>query len=99
MKMHPAILICVLLITICSVPLFAHHNILAIFDPNNELTVTGRFVQITWLNPRALLDVEVKGDDGTIVTWQVEMAGANRLSTIGFRKDTIVVPSSVTIHA
>ena len=98
MKTRAAILSSALLFLVYVTPLVAHHNVLAIFDPNKELTITGTVTQITWLNPHALLFIEVKGADGKVVTWQVELAPPHALTRKGFQKDTVPVSSSVTVR-
>ena len=88
-----------LVVACLSAPLLAHHSVAAEYDSSKPVTITGAVTEARLLNPHGWLSVDVKGTDGKTVTWQVEMAGTNRLLTIGFRKDTIAVPSSVTIQA
>ena len=50
----------------------AHHNMTALFDFNDRVTVTGSLSKIDWRNPHIYLTVDVKNDKGTMETWQGE---------------------------
>jgi len=50
----------------------AHHNMTAIFDFNDRVTVTGSLTKIDWRNPHIYLSVDVKNDKGAMETWQGE---------------------------
>jgi hypothetical protein len=50
----------------------AHHNMSAVFDFNNRVTLDGTLKNFDWRNPHILLTVEVKGDKGEMETWSVE---------------------------
>ncbi len=50
----------------------AHHNMTAVFDFNDRVTVTGTLTAIDWRNPHTYFTVEVKATGGTIETWQIE---------------------------
>ena len=91
--------VAMLIAVVLSAPLLAHHSVAAEYDSNKPVAMTGTVTRIDWVNPHAWLYVAVKGPDGQVVTWKVEMAGVNRLVTIGFRKDTIALSSSVTVQA
>jgi hypothetical protein len=50
---------------------WAHHNMSAIFDFNNRVTLTGTLTKFDWRNPHIELIVETK--EGTQVeTWSLE---------------------------
>lgn len=50
----------------------AHHNMTAVFDFNDRVTVTGTLTAIDWRNPHTYFTVEVKGAGGAIEGWQIE---------------------------
>ena len=51
----------------------AHHNMSALFDFNNRVSLSGTLTKIDWRNPHIYLTVDVKGDKKEEVeTWQVE---------------------------
>jgi hypothetical protein len=50
---------------------FAHHNMTAIFDFNDRVTLTGTLKKVDWRNPHIYLTLEVK-DAGNAMEWQAE---------------------------
>ena len=50
----------------------AHHNMTAVFDFNDRVTVTGTLTKVDWRNPHTYLTVEMKGSDGAMETWSIE---------------------------
>lgn len=50
----------------------AHHNMTAIFDFNDRVTVTGTLTKVDWRNPHIYLTVDVKNASGATETWQAE---------------------------
>ena len=50
----------------------AHHNMTAVFDFNDRVTVTGKLTAIDWRNPHTYFTVEAKGTGGATETWQIE---------------------------
>ena len=51
---------------------WAHHNMTAVFDFNDRVTVKGTLTAIDWRNPHTYFTVEVKGTGGATETWQIE---------------------------
>ena len=51
---------------------WAHHNMSALFDFNNRVSLSGTLTKIDWRNPHIYQTVDVKGDKESMETWQVE---------------------------
>ena len=51
---------------------WAHHNMTAVFDFNDRVTVKGTLTAIDWRNPHTYFTVEAKGAGGATETWQIE---------------------------
>jgi hypothetical protein len=49
----------------------AHHNMSALFDFNNRVTITGTLTKADWRNPHIQLIVDVN-KDGRMETWSFE---------------------------
>ena len=49
----------------------AHHNMSALFDFNNRVTITGTLAKFDWRNPHIQLIVDVN-KDGKMETWTLE---------------------------
>ena len=52
--------------------MWAHHNMSALFDFNNRVSLSGTLTKYDWRNPHIGLTVEVKGDQDSPEVWQVE---------------------------
>ena len=50
----------------------AHHNMTALFDFTDRVTVTGTLTKIDWRNPHTYVTLDVKNDRGAIESWQGE---------------------------
>ena len=50
----------------------AHHTISAVYDISKVVTLKGVVTEVDWQNPHVILHLDVKNDDGTLVTWNVE---------------------------
>ncbi len=51
---------------------WAHHNMSAAFDFNQQFTETGTMTQVDWRNPHIYVSVEATNDEGQVVTWAFE---------------------------
>jgi Family of unknown function (DUF6152) len=50
----------------------AHHNMTALFDFNDRVTLTGTLTKIDWRNPHTYLIVDVKNAKGAMESWSAE---------------------------
>jgi hypothetical protein len=50
----------------------AHHNMTALFDFNDRVTLNGTLATVDWRNPHTYLTLEVKSEAGAIESWQAE---------------------------
>jgi hypothetical protein len=50
----------------------AHHNMTAIFDFNDRVTLTGTLQKVDWRNPHIYLTVDVTTAGGAKESWQAE---------------------------
>ena len=50
----------------------AHHNMTAVFDFNDRVTLNGKLTAVDWRNPHTYFTVEVKAANGAIESWQSE---------------------------
>ena len=53
-------------------PAVAHHNMTALFDFNDRVTLTGTLSKLDWRNPHIYLTVAVKNAKGAVESWQAE---------------------------
>ena len=50
----------------------AHHNMSALFDFNDRVTLTGTVTKLEWLNPHIYVFVDAKGAGDAVEAWSVE---------------------------
>jgi len=70
-------------------PVAAHHAFTAEFDSNEPITLSGTVTAVEWVNPHSWLHMDVKGSDGQVVNWALELGAPNALFKRGWRKDSI----------
>ncbi len=51
---------------------WAHHNMSALFDFNDRVTLAGTLTKIDWRNPHIGLVVDTKKGGGQVETWSLE---------------------------
>ena len=75
----------------------AHHSFSAVYDDKRSVTVTGVVTQFRFVNPHALMSLDVTDDKGKAVTWVVEFAGRLNLAEIGWTADSIKSGETLTV--
>jgi hypothetical protein len=63
------------LVILSSVQAGSHHAFSPVYDAKKTITVDGVVTQFRFVNPHAMLLMEVKDKTGKVVTWNVEFAG------------------------
>src|SRR5262249_45819002 len=79
-----------------SLPALSHHSH-AMFDTATEKTITGTVTNFSFRNPHVFLYVDVKGSDGQVVTWAVEMSNIGNTLRSGIHQSTFKVGDVVTV--
>ena len=75
----------------------AHHSFSAVYDDTRSVTVSGVVTQFKFVNPHALLSLEVTDESGKTATWVVEFAGRLNLSEIGWTAESIRSGEKITV--
>jgi hypothetical protein len=75
----------------------AHHSFAAEYDANRPITLAGTVARIDLVSPHAWLYLDVKGADGAVTRWNVEMGAPNSLIRRGITKNTVPVGAEVTV--
>lgn len=78
-------------------PCAAHHSFAAEYDASQPITLHGAVARIDLINPHAWLYIDVKGDDGAVTRWNVEMGAPNALIRRGINKNTVPIGAEVTV--
>lgn len=75
----------------------AHHSFSAVYDDKRSVTVTGVVTQFRFVNPHALMSLDVTDESGKVVTWVVEFAGRLNLSEVGWTANSIKSGEKLTV--
>jgi hypothetical protein len=75
----------------------AHHSFAPVYDAQRQVTVAGLVTQFKFVNPHALMFMDVADESGKIVEWTVEFAGNLNLSEKGWTANTIKAHERVTV--
>ena len=84
-------------VLLAAIPLLAHHNITAKFDPAKTRTLNGVVTRLDWANPHVhiLMDV-VEGN--TVKNWAVELESTIDLERSGWDLNTLKPGDAVTVQ-
>ena len=77
-------------------PSRAHHSAAA-FDTQKDVKVSGSVTQYRYANPHVYLTIQIKKDDGSTASMEIEAGAASVLNGLGFTKTSIAVGDVVTI--
>src|SRR5579863_10737836 len=86
---------CVALLILAPASL-AHHGT-ANYDTNRTITVKGVVTAFNFENPHVLIFWEAKDDAGATQQWQGELTSPNRLTRVGWSKNSVKPGDSITI--
>jgi len=73
---------------------WAHHSFAGQFDPNGSMEIEGELIEIRFTNPHGLLKVRTV-DQGKVVIWELETAGASQMVRSGVQKEYLKVGDKV----
>ena len=90
-------LVGILLATIGTLPVAAHHSFSAEYDFKKPLKLKGKVTEMKWSNPHAWIYIDVVGKDGKTEKWAWETGGANALYRRGWRKEDLVAGTVLVI--
>ena len=86
------------LVVLIAVPLMAHHSFAAQYDRSKPVTLTGPVTKLDWINPHARFFMDVTGNDGKVVNWEVELGPPAMLMRNGWTKSALAIGESVTVN-
>ena len=78
--------------------LSAHHSFAAQYDRNKPVTLMGSVTRVEWTNPHIYFYMDVKEPAGTSARWAIEGGAPNTLYRAGWRRDSLKIGDTVTVH-
>ena len=84
-------------VLLAAAPAWAHHAFAAEFDQTRPLKLQGTVVKWEVTNPHSWIHMDVKGEDGKVVTWMIEGGSPNNLYRLGFTKDSLPPGSEIVV--
>jgi hypothetical protein len=97
MRLPHALPLVALLLALAAVRTSAHHAFSPVYDSKRTITVDGVVTQFRFVNPHAMMLMEVKDKTGKVVTWNVEFAGRLNLEEAGWNAQTIKAGEHVKV--
>jgi hypothetical protein len=74
---------------LAAAPAWAHHAFAAEFDSTRPLKLHGTVTEWEMINPHSWIHLDVKNDDGTVVSWMIEAGSPNTLLRLGFSRNSL----------
>ena len=78
---------------------WAHHNMSALFDFTDRVTLTGTLSRIDWRNPHILLIVDAKRDGNQVQEWSIEGPPPGFFRTRDVNKSDVEMALGKTVTA
>ena len=75
----------------------SHHAFSPVYDEKRVITVVGVVTQFRFVNPHAMMLMDVTDEAGKVAKWAVEFAGRLNLSEVGWTADSIKAGERITV--
>ena len=98
MSRSTAALFVALAVWAASWPAAAHHSFAAEYDREKPVRLVGKVTKIEWMNPHVYFYIDVAEPAGTAAHWAIEGGAPNSLYRAGWRRDSLKVGETVTVH-
>ena len=83
---------------LAAAPVLAHHAFSSEFDVSKPMKLQGTLTKWEMVNPHSWFHIDVKGPDGTLVSWMIEGGSPNQLIRLGVTKKTLAIGTEFVIE-
>ena len=97
MRLSRSCFVTTALLVVCVRTATSHHSFSAVYDDTRLLTVSGVVTQFKFVNPHAIMYMDVADASGKVSKWTVEFAGRLNLSNVGWTAESIKAGERVTV--
>jgi hypothetical protein len=81
-----------------SVPSYSHHGTSIVYDLTQSITISGTVIDFRFVNPHTLIYLDVRGEDGKVVSWLGGLSSNTNLSrSDGWTRDTLKPGDEITV--
>ena len=98
MKVQRVVAMTGLAVMMAAASVGAHHAFSAEFDQDKPVRLEGAITKAEWVNPHAWVYIDVKGKDGTVANWAVEMGPPNALLRRGWKKSSMKLGDIIKVE-
>ena len=82
---------------IAAVPAAAHHALVAQYDMDKPIEITGTLNKMEFINPHSMLHLDVKNPNGTVTTWVFQTTNAGSLRSRGLARNALQQGATYTV--
>jgi hypothetical protein len=77
-------------------PAAAHHSF-APYEPDRQITFTGKVTHFQWTNPHVYIELEAVDENGELRQWLIECANTSILGRVGWKWNMIKVGDEIDV--
>ncbi len=97
MRFMRAWLCVVPILMLSAAPATSHHAFSPVYDEKRLITVVGVVTEFRFINPHALMLMNVTDETGKVAKWTVEFAGRLNLSEAGWTAESVKAGERITV--
>jgi len=84
-------------VLMAAVPVAAHHALVAQYDMDKPIEITGTLNKMEFINPHSMLHLDVKNPNGSMTTWVFQTTNAGSLRSKGLARTDLVQGATYTV--
>ena len=82
---------------VAAVPVAAHHALVAQYDMDKPIEITGTLNKMEFINPHSMLHLDVTNPNGTVTTWVFQTTNAASLRSRGLARTALQQGATYTV--